>query len=473
MAVQPTYNHKVRSIKVNKTDNDSQELRRELRSAQSLVIQHTDATVEYEILSRKEFDTYWYFDVEVPWNISGSDTTGADTVIEPAFTEDFRNSEYNALLNNANDNSKSRIRQVVDYSTGIEDPVNLPAILANAAGRAELQEFNYTAKGSKSGKYEGKQLSGAVINQYTTGDISIGKDPVVESLGANLIEFAWGGGTSPVILGAGLVNTSKILTVGNTKDNVEVVNKNRGNFDQILSQAVLPGDQVQLTQYGSSTINTGKLKVLANNISVSAVSYMMPSGVPDDSAKFANLIETSGSTHYDITFTNNIPLVRVDDSTNKYTTGSKVSRLEVFTDISSSLSQGERVFITFYSTLGDIANENQTGQVLPYRFISSSNSSTPLEYYGVREIESIEQTGISANTPGIILKTPLPTELSSEGLGSGSLGAFIWKSGDENIILEGSTLSGLGPGALYQEFSSDLIVDELDYITTTYGSNPG
>lgn len=467
MAVQPTYKHKVRALKVNKTDNDSQELRRELRSAESLIIQHTDATVEYNILSRTEFDTYWYFDVQVPWNISGSDTTGADTVLEPTFTEDFRNSEYNALLNNANDNSKSRIRQVIDYSTGIEDPVNLPAILANAAGRAELQEFNYVAKGSRSGKYEGKQLSGSVINQYTTGDISIGKDPVVESLGANLIEFFWGGGTSPLIMDAGLVNLGKIITVGSTKDSVEVISKNKGNYDTVLTQAIQVNDTINIEQYGNNTVNAGKLRVIANNISIpSSPSYMIPIGSAQNS-------EFNVSPTVDLRITGSIPTVGFN-SNGTYTTGSLETPNEV-SALGNDLTAGRRVFITFYDTLGNDVEYSGTNKTKPHRFISKKDFEEdpyPLNYYGVREITSISYDGAGTTRVDFKFNYPIETDWGDDILG-GTIGAIIWVSNDENIVVAGNTLSGLGPGALYQEFSSDLIVDELDYITTTYGSNPG
>lgn len=466
MAEQPTYKHKVQSLKISKTDKDSQELRRQLRSAEYLIIQHVDATVEYEILSRREFDDYWYFDVEVPWNISGSDTTDASTVLDPAFTEDFRNSEYNALLNNANDNSKSKTRQVVDYSTGIEDPVNLPAILANAAKRAEIQEFNYESKGSRSGKYEGRQLQGTSLNKYQTGDTSIGKTPVIENLGANIVEFNWGGGASPEILNTGLINLDKLITVGDTRDNVEIVQKNKGNYDTILSQAIQINDTINITQYGNSTVNAGSLRVIANDLSVpTKSSYMIPSGSGQDT-------EFNVSSTVDLVITGDVPTVETN-SDGFYTTGSLAAPNQVAA-LGNEITAGKRVFITFFDSLGNDVEYTGVNRITPHPFITDSEFQTspyPLGYYGVREVTSLQYDGVSGS---VSFKFNFPVE---SGWGTGTLGngigALIWISTDENIIVADNTLSGLGPGALYLESSTETIVNELEYITTTYGSKAG
>ena len=469
MAQQPINKHKVRAIKVNKTDSDGIDQNLRLKYAEEITIDHIDGRVTYKITGRRQTDSYWYFDVRVPWNISGSDTTAAPTLIEPGFDTDFRNSNFNPLLNNADQNTTSNFKQVVDYSYGIEDPVNLPVILGNVAQRAELQDYNYVLKGSRSGKYEGKQLQGAILNQFTPGDISIGKKPVVESLGANIVEFDWGGGTSPLIMDAGLVNLGKIITVGNTRDNVEVISKNKGDYDTVLSQAVQVNDIINIEQYSNNTINTGKLRVIANNISIpSSPSYMIPTG-STISSRF------NFSPTVDLVIDVSIPTVSFN-SNGTYTTGSKENPREV-SALANDLAAGRRVFITFYDTLGNDVEYSGINKTKPHRFTSTPNFKEdpyPLNYYGVREIISISLID-NPVTISVNFKFNHPIEPSWAGLPSplgDTIGAIIWVSGDENIVVAGNTLSGLGPGALYQEFSSDLIAGELDYITTTYGTRP-
>jgi hypothetical protein len=92
----------------------------------------------------------------------------------------YYNSDYNALLNNATVISNAANVQKLDYSDNPYMPINIAAIRNNTADKAEVQEYIYNSTGMVRGKYIGKQLNGALLNIYSEGDITYGKEPVVE-----------------------------------------------------------------------------------------------------------------------------------------------------------------------------------------------------------------------------------------------------------------------------------------------------
>ena len=51
-----------------------------------------------------------------------------------------------------------------------------------------------------------------------------------------------------------------------------------------------------------------------------------------------------------------------------------------------------------------------------------------------------------------------------------SLGALIWRSNGNGIVVKENTLSGMGAGVMYQEFSNEPITNDLETIVTTFGS---
>ena len=51
-----------------------------------------------------------------------------------------------------------------------------------------------------------------------------------------------------------------------------------------------------------------------------------------------------------------------------------------------------------------------------------------------------------------------------------SLGALIWQSNGNGIVVKENTLSGMGAGVMYQEFSNEPITNDLETIVTTFGS---
>jgi len=124
-----------------------------------------------------------------PTDFSGSNISSSDVlvILEPIFDIPFYGSDYDALINNYNDNRPSGYIMEVDYSENSVIPVNRLAILEGTATKAQVPDSNYTAISSIRPKYLGSKLSSADYNTYTRGDISYGK---VAAIDKNPIYFA-------------------------------------------------------------------------------------------------------------------------------------------------------------------------------------------------------------------------------------------------------------------------------------------
>lgn len=112
-------------------------------------------------------------------------------------TGNYFNSDYNALHNNTATVANPAPVFRVDYSTNPNIPVNIIAIRSGSAELAEVQELLHTSPGLVSGRYKGRQLAGQQINEYTTGDVSYGKTPVIESTTPYFCIFDYISGFSP------------------------------------------------------------------------------------------------------------------------------------------------------------------------------------------------------------------------------------------------------------------------------------
>ena len=124
-----------------------------------------------------------------PTDFAGSNISSSDVlvILEPIFDIPFYGSDYDALINNYNDNRPNGYIMEVDYSEDSVIPVNRLAILEGTATKAQVPDSNYTAISSIRPKYLGSKLSSADYNTYTRGDISYGK---VAAIDKNPIYFA-------------------------------------------------------------------------------------------------------------------------------------------------------------------------------------------------------------------------------------------------------------------------------------------
>ena len=107
--------YKAIQIKVHEQNSNGDNLGVQLSHANKIRVRHVDGIVEYNIISRNKIGSHWIFDVNMPWNVTGSDTTNAPVSIEPSLTADFEASDYNVLVNNVQQSRVYGKKQIVDW----------------------------------------------------------------------------------------------------------------------------------------------------------------------------------------------------------------------------------------------------------------------------------------------------------------------------------------------------------------------
>ena len=116
---------------------------------------------------------------------------------DPYLPEEFFNSDYNALQNNASQAERSEILFESDYNISQITASNINAILSGSAQLAEFNDYYLSLNSFKNPRYDGSRLQGAELNKFTQGDSSYGGDPVINYTDSTFAYFNFIGGTSP------------------------------------------------------------------------------------------------------------------------------------------------------------------------------------------------------------------------------------------------------------------------------------
>jgi hypothetical protein len=179
-------------------------------------------------------------------------------IIEPYITTpNFYNSDYNPLINNAEDERLSSKYQDIDYSTGIYTPTNFGLLISGSAIKAAVQDSNYTSKRVILPRYEGSKSTSQLLNVWTPGDEgTYGKLPTVENLKTAVAYCDWIGGWPPERMNASaihiqyLIKSDGTVVIPNTSENSLADVK--GNFETgenlFISTKTISAGQPQQTR---------------------------------------------------------------------------------------------------------------------------------------------------------------------------------------------------------------------------------
>jgi len=89
----------------------------------------------------------------------------------------------------------------IDYSTGLTIPTNQIALVSGTATPASVKDYYYYLQAQARPRYQGSRLIGQQLNTYTAGDISYGKEPVINLGQAYFSYFNYIYGVSPEVNG--------------------------------------------------------------------------------------------------------------------------------------------------------------------------------------------------------------------------------------------------------------------------------
>ena len=458
----PLYN--LLDAKISKVSSNGVDLKGNLESVTAIYIQGRTFVVDYI----QEYASHYYFKFKKQTIVTPITATVNDIVDFRGYVDKlFYFSDYNVLVNNATDINPSTRFGKVDRTKGI-NPSNLDFINDGNTTGAEVQDTNYSSQAFTNIRYNGSYLQSAELNTYTAGDISYGNTAAVENLGAVLAQFSTGGGASPEILGTGAIKLDALLTVGSDRDSVNSLYPNRADFTELVEQGFPAGSSVRLYQYSNNPINVGEVDIVAPALQVPTIStYMIPTGQTFARAEFTdNLLGTNGLL-FGVNINKGVYEVE-KNATGYYVTGSFQEGTTDFlpsfqTIFNNSTSDW---YISVYETLGSPVVYSGPTATVNHKFSNASTASDPLGYYGVAKIIGVVVN--TANKYGLLIDRDFtPIDGEEAGIDKGIL---IWESKRNGIVVKDSTLSGIGPGVMYHEYSNTPIKEDIEYITTTYGS---
>ena len=136
--------------------------------------------------------------------------------IEPDFSIDFTNNDYNALFGNASEARRSQYYMDVDYSTSpivgsSLTPINFDQLIDGTATRAQVQDYYYNLQRHIIPRYNGSKTVAAKFNEYTAGDTGYGKEIVAGNLKPFVGYYTSKGGSTPEVLKKTIINLDYII----------------------------------------------------------------------------------------------------------------------------------------------------------------------------------------------------------------------------------------------------------------------
>lgn len=193
----------IKYIRVNRYDNNSQDIADNIRYARSIRVNHGANIRQYDILSAIVDPTdngVYYLEVKPSYKGQPSGGTGLDAILVPAVNFDLDYNDYNALYSNANENQASRTKLVVERDALIGAPSNLLNIVERRERQAEIQDDFYEDTGLSNARFKGSRNVSTDINVFQSGDNAILQSPAVELTQEYFAYFEYIGGTSPEIV---------------------------------------------------------------------------------------------------------------------------------------------------------------------------------------------------------------------------------------------------------------------------------
>jgi hypothetical protein len=408
---------------------------------------------------------------------------------------DFIHSDYNVLFNNVSSSLISSTRLEVEVQPYTSSKLLVPV---------ELQDSYESLTSYKLSRHDGIKLTANSYNTYNSAsDISYGNSPVIDYLDSCIYEIEWGGGGWLENSNGGGIRLGNIYVVGQTKDDVTTITPTEDLYFNILRRNIISGSILYRKSYNDNSTLPAPLTVTYCALEIPNAIYAFPSPADPSIASPSNLYTSSygqsfGMFYRDLggypvlSFTgsgNAIGFWAVDkDTTGGYifnsSVGDSYGYSNVLNTISSSINSGSKWFVSLYAPSGSTnsgllfsmplnTNGYQVGNPFEINRVyttGSSNTQFNIELITGSGIYNVASNFVNSLNPiGIISNSPNP---DTNGLGvlitqakipSPSLTVFGVPSTDFNTI---------GKGYFLPQYSKNVIKDNINYITKTYGSNP-
>ena len=186
----------VKAIRVHRQSLGGVDSSRQIPNIDSILIEHTNGVYKYQVNSIQidplDNDAF-YLTIKPEHNTVPTGSSSSVTIFSPYSVAAFKNSDYNAIINNATDIRDSGIFMKVDRESGQLVPSNLDSINNRSLPYTDIQDTNYTSRAYSDIRYNGSLHTATGFNNTST---STGLKPV-EQTQTYFAYFSYLGGTSP------------------------------------------------------------------------------------------------------------------------------------------------------------------------------------------------------------------------------------------------------------------------------------
>lgn len=270
----------VKAIRVHRQSLGGVDSSRQIPNIDSILVEHTNGVYKYQVNSIQidplDNDAF-YLTIKPEHNTVPTGSSSSVTIFSPYSVTAFKNSDYNAIINNATDIRDSGIFMKVDNQGSQLTPSNLSGINSRSLPFAEIQDSNYDSKAYTNIRHSGVKHQASDFNTIAG---ATGLVPV-DSSRTYFAIFNWIGGTSPDLPRKSQASIKYIVdlegNVTSPNDSNEVVNIVKQNFAQgeeviiTLDDPTFSGNDMQGLN-GIQTIHKGGQRI-ENIISGISSSY--------------------------------------------------------------------------------------------------------------------------------------------------------------------------------------------------------
>jgi hypothetical protein len=387
-------------------------------------------------------------------------------------------------------------------STRLEVEVQ-PYTSSNLLVPVELQDSYESLISYKLSRHNGVKLTAQSYNTYNkTSDISYGNSPVIDYLDSCIYEIEWGGGGWLENSNGGGIRLGNIYVVGQTKDDVTILTPETDVYYTILSRNIISGSLLYRKSYNDNSTVPAPLTVTYGALEIPDAFYAFPSNAeptlatPSSNTMFTSSYGRSFGMFYRdlggypvLSFTGSGTAVGFwgvgKDTNGGYifngSVGDSYGYENVFNQISSSLNNGGKWFASVYVPSGSSTylakymplnqNGGQVGNPFEIRRVYTGSANT------LFNIELITGSGIY-NVAANFINTINPIGEYYNGASDfNGYGVLISQARTPSPSLTifnvpSTNFSTIGKGYFLPQYSKNVIKDNINYITKTYGSNP-
>ena len=160
------------------------------------------------------------------------------------------------------DSRKNTIYQDVDYSQGINTPVNFAFLISGSAVKFPIPDSHYTQKSSVIPRYEGAKYTTEKLNIWTDSSFNqgnYGKVPSISSLKTKIVYADWIGGYPPEHMNASGIHVQYLI---DENGSIKIPNTSENSLEDVQQTF----ESLNKLIMNSSTIGTGEATPIRNII---------------------------------------------------------------------------------------------------------------------------------------------------------------------------------------------------------------